>query len=127
MEFFTGALLITLGVLTAFAILWMLFNVAKLAFAVWVHKKKKEFQKGVDKARAVRTAARRAAGQKQLAVELENAEVREVFEALQKVPYSYKETKAAKKQNYARQKLQAQLRKLVPNANTREMLYEQAK
>ena len=126
MNFFTGALLITLGVLTAFAILWMLFNVTKIGIAIWLlNKEKKETRAWLDQ--RAENRARTKAHFHGLATEaVQNPEVSEIVEALRAVPYIDGHTKAAKKQNYERSKIQAKLRKLVADANVRNAIYDMA-
>ena len=126
MEFFTGALLITLGVITAFAILWLMSKAAKVTFVLWQIKRQRAFDKEVAKERSAR-AARTKEHFDSLAMEaLENPEVKEIVEALRAVPYIDARTKAAKKQNYERQKLQTKLRKHVVDANIRGAIYNMA-
>ena len=126
MEFFTGALLITMGVLAAFAILWSMHKTLKLAFALWVYKKKIAFNEAVDAARAARVARTKEHFDSLAMEALENPEVKEILEALRAVPYIKARTKAAKKQNYQRQKLQTKLRKHVADANVRGAIYDMA-
>jgi len=124
MELFINALVITFGVLSAVVVMWLLFNAARTAFAVWtLNQEEKVMRERRDRIRENRARAKEHFHG--LALEaLQNSDVKDILEALKVVPYVDKATKDAKKQNYERQKLQACLRMYVPDANVRGAIYD---
>ena len=126
MELFTNALLITLGAFTAVAFAWSLSKVGKMVFWVWVDKRRQALNEAVAEERAARAARAKEHFNSLALAALENSDVKEILEALRAVPYVDARTKAAKKQNYERSKIQAKLRKLVVDANVRNAIYDMA-
>jgi len=126
MELFTNALLITLGAFAAVAFVWMMVKVTKMAAVVWSLNREEKATREWSKQVAV-NRARAKEHFRGLATEaLQNPEVGEIVESLRAFPYNHGRTKAAKKQNYERSKIQAKLRKLVADADVRNAIYDMA-
>ncbi len=126
MELFTNALLITLGAFCAIVLVQVAYNLTKVAIAVWSLNREKKATREWSK-QVAENRARTKEHFHSLAMEaLQDPEVSEILEALRAVPYSHGHTKAAKKQNYERNKVQAKLRKYVPDANIRGAIYDMA-
>ena len=124
MELFTNALLITLGAFCAIVLVQIAYNAIQAGYAIWsLNKEKKETREWM-----VQVAENRERTKnhfRDLATEaVKNPEVSKIVEELRSAPYSYKKTKAAKKQNYERSKIQAKLRNLVADGNIRSAIYE---
>jgi len=121
MDLFVNALLITLGVFAAIAFVSMTRNAIMMGLAIRsLNREKKETREWLAK-----RAEKRARTKDHFHIlAMEVVKNPEIVDALRAVPYSYKQTKAAKKQNYERNKIQAKLRKIVADINVRNAIYE---
>ena len=126
MDLFVNALLVTLGVLAAIALVSLSRNVIMAGLAIRSLNREKKATREWSK-QVAENRARAKEHFRGLATEaLQNPEVGEIVESLRAVPYIDGHTKAAKKQNYERSKIQAKLRKLVTDADVRNAIYDMA-
>ncbi len=126
METFSTAFFIILGAIAAIGLVWLLASAAKIALALWIHHRNQKRYAESQNLRAVALQRRRAQWNAQAVEALKDPVVHEVWKELSTTPYRHAQTKAAKKQNYQRQKLQAKLRKHVEDPNVRSILYEKS-
>ena len=123
MELFTNAMVITLGIAGALFAVYVTWVCLRLLLLFLDKAATNARKKQAIEARQERDAKRAARVMQLVTAELENTDVHFIVTQLMQHPYMEPRTRAAKENNRQRNKLLAELRKLVADPEVRRVLY----